>query len=578
MKKILTYTALPFLLLACSKTPPQPIVLPQPVVHHEPLQITSSGQISRDLFRSFWVLPSKDQDMIHLGIIPSAKTISFSSTFDFRIRVHEEHKHWDIFSPAGVLWEIQQSQVLRPQLVRYFATIDYHMTQPGEHIQNNLLLPWIKRGFKQAQWIGPPKMDAKNQKHQLTRYFLSVSDFQDEKTAKAFCRKFNRQYGKKCSVIGRVELPLLGAGKLVAKNSNFEKSFKGILELITEERQYIHVHNVPIKLLSNDKKSLPIHDQLFILPNTKEEFSVVEALPLKNYLEGVLPSEIYPTAPIEALKSQAIIARTYTLSQLWSRYSLEPFYTCVTTQCQAYHGKKKIYPQVRKAVVQTKDQVLKTKADNFAKTFYHSSSGGKTDDANIIFTHSKYVKLSKKGAGYKGNTNDFIKQKMIDLQDEQTVRNVIKNKEQTYCNITRYTKNSDTWHRSFSAKQLLSIFGSAVTNLSVLQRGFSGRITALEITTKRNTKTITNELSIRKTFGGLPSSLMVFDIIKNSDGTINKLEILGRGRGHGVGLSQLGAIGRAQHHQNYQQILRAYYPKTNLTTILTHPSPAHHHR
>jgi SpoIID/LytB domain protein len=78
-------------------------------------------------------------------------------------------------------------------------------------------------------------------------------------------------------------------------------------------------------------------------------------------------------------------------------------------------------------------------------------------------------------------------------------------------------------------------------------------------------KVLYSELAIRRALGNLPSSMMVFDIKKQGN-RITSLHIFGRGQGHGVGLSQVGAIGRAERGQNYWQILQAYYPGTRLST------------
>ena len=103
-------------------------------------------------------------------------------------------------------------------------------------------------------------------------------------------------------------------------------------------------------------------------------------------------------------------------------------------------------------------------------------------------------------------------------------------------------------------------------SVEVLQRGFSGRAIVLKLTTATGHKLVNGELPIRSLFGGLPSSFAVFEAqIKGK--AIRSLTILGRGSGHGVGLSQMGAIGRALDGQDYEQILETYYPGTILTSL-----------
>lgn len=548
------------MMVGCQRPAPAPIVLPAPVVHHTPKQISDSGKITRDLYRSFWVLPSKDSDSIALGLLPSSPKITFSSTQDFRIRVHEEYRYWDILAPAGATWTVEKSEEIRPALVRYFVTIDNQLIGPGQFVENNRTLDWIQKGYKHTQWVGPPKMDARNQKKQLLRYFLSVEDFTDAKQAQDFCDAFRKKHRTPCRVIGRIELPLLGQGILRAKQSNFSRKFQGVIELIPPSKGSVVIYNVPVSMMTDETKNIPIQDQTFVLPNAQEAFTVVEKVSLGRYLEGVLPSEIYPSAPLEALKSQAVIARTYTLSQLWSNYATEPFYTCITTQCQAYHGKKQRHRNVERAIQSTQNMVLKKSDQAFAQTFYHASSGGKTDSATSIFRGTP--------TAYPGGTVEMLSKPIANLQNETSLQRHIINKSPTYCSVTRFSNKHVQWKRTLSAKELKHIFGAPVTNIIVVTRSVSGRITKMRVTTTQKTITLSDQLVIRQKFKNLPSSMMFFDVKQNTDGLITSLTIMGRGYGHGVGLSQLGAIGRAQSGQDFSSILKAYYPNTRLSTIL----------
>jgi|GEM_PF-5468876 len=557
---LLPSVVLGLLSLACQKNvppPPTPKLLPQ-IIKLEPSQLSSSGLLSRDLYRSFWVLPSKDEDPIHIGLIPSSKKIEVSSEHSFRIRVHQEHKSWDIVSPPGMSWTIEFSKRLRPKMVRYFATIEHRMLKPGQHLENNLLLPWIDTGFKKTQWVGPPKMDARNTKSQITRHFLALDVFSQKQQAEEFCQRFEAGHSQACTVVGRMDLPALGRGILRGFDGRFSESFTGLLEMIPSPT--IDLHHVPTKLLSDDKKSLTIRDSLFVIPNAQNELTVVEVLSLKDYLSGVIPTEIFPNAPLEALKAQAIIARTYTLSQLWSRYALEPFYTCVTTRCQAYHGRKKIHKNVLRSIQETKNLVLKNSDEpfDFTQTFYHASSGGITDDSDIIFGTQTF---------YPGATVDLLSHHRLDLKQTLNVRKLIDQGIPTYCAQNSFSKGHEKWHKKLSSKTLKQMLGQSIKDIRVLKRGVSGRAIKLRIVFASSEKIIHGELNIRKAFGGLPSSLFYMIKKQNHQG-LSQVSFVGRGRGHGVGLSQLGAIGRAQAGQNMRKILNAYYPTTILKPIL----------
>jgi SpoIID/LytB domain protein len=93
----------------------------------------------------------------------------------------------------------------------------------------------------------------------------------------------------------------------------------------------------------------------------------------------------------------------------------------------------------------------------------------------------------------------------------------------------------------------------------VLERGVSGRSRSIEISGSLGTVQVRGELNIRKLFGMLNSSLFLIDIERSPTGALQALIFRGGGWGHGVGMCQLGAIGRAERGQDYKAILRHYF-------------------
>ncbi|MEZ4846142.1 MAG: hypothetical protein R2877_04085 [Bdellovibrionota bacterium] len=163
-----------------------------------------------------------------------------------------------------------------------------------------------------------------------------------------------------------------------------------------------------------------------------------------------------------------------------------------------------------------------------------------------------------------------MEDKNIDLKKNENVSRFLHSHPSTYCSISRFSKGTN-WTYKFDQQELNAILKKAqlsppLKSIEVLQRGLSGRAVALRIKTATGQKVINGELQIRSLFNALPSSLAVFEP-QMSGGIIKSLTVIGRGSGHGVGLSQMGAIGRALEGQDYEQILESYYPGTLLTSI-----------
>lgn len=122
-----------------------------------------------------------------------------------------------------------------------------------------------------------------------------------------------------------------------------------------------------------------------VIYNIKGRLTVVNSLPLEEYLLGVVPSEMPSKWNIEAHKAQAIAARSYALANLNKRnshgYDLKD-----TPLDQAYGGASSETPQTTRAVLSTRGEVL-TYNNKIIPAYYHASAGGKTNSAGSVWNH-----------------------------------------------------------------------------------------------------------------------------------------------------------------------------------------------
>src|SRR5579883_2561296 len=122
-----------------------------------------------------------------------------------------------------------------------------------------------------------------------------------------------------------------------------------------------------------------------VFGNARNTFTVVNELPLEQYLLGVVPNELSPTTfgQIEALKAQAVAARTY-VARNSGQYKNEGYDICATDACQVYQGQGTENPLTTQAVTETRG-VIATYQDQPINALYSSTCGGKTEDAENIF-------------------------------------------------------------------------------------------------------------------------------------------------------------------------------------------------
>ncbi|YAI81614.1 MAG: SpoIID/LytB domain-containing protein [cyanobacterium endosymbiont of Rhopalodia sterrenbergii] len=249
--------------------------------------------------------------------------------------------------------------------------------------------------------------------------------------------------------------------------------------------------------------------------------TAVNMVDLEEYLYSVVGSEAYPTWPMEALKSQAVVARTYALyksSKAENRY----YDLDTTTRTQVYRGLETEFITTHEAVNGTTGQVL-THNGKVILAAFHSSSGGHTENVEDVWSSPlPYLR---------------------GVVDYDQLAPVFQ------------------WRKSFSAGQMGQLIGGigAVRSLIPQRTTPHGRIITLKVVGTRGSKNITDD-NLRKALD-LKSTL--FTVSANDE----TFQIDGRGYGHGIGLSQWGSHYLAEQGISYDQIVSHYYQNAQLTTL-----------
>jgi stage II sporulation protein D len=125
--------------------------------------------------------------------------------------------------------------------------------------------------------------------------------------------------------------------------------------------------------------------RILVFLNDRGTLNLINELPLEQYLRGVVPSEMGPEQynQVEALKAQAVAARTYALKNL-GEFAREGYDICATPRCQVYGGMDVEHPLSTRAVEETAGQVLLYRGE-LVDALYSSTCGGHTEDAKVMF-------------------------------------------------------------------------------------------------------------------------------------------------------------------------------------------------
>jgi len=335
-------------------------------------------------------------------------------------------------------------------------------------------------------------------------------------------------------------------------------------------------------------------------------FAVVNEIPLEEYLESVISSEMSASAPPELLKSHAILSRSWLLAALQKRqapqerpggtggmieserevvrwYDREEhdlFDVCADDHCQRYHGATRITsPEAGRAVRETRGVAL-TWGDEVCDARYSKACGGRTevfetawDDAPRPYLTSVAdapVPYAPAASGDEAAIwRPWAEDAYCNMKDKAILEKILPA-------FDRETESFFRWTVEYSRRELEEIlyeksgfdFG-ALLELEPLDRGPSGRIRRLRVVGSKMSMIVGKELEIRRWLSRrhLYSSAFVVRIAGGGKAAPERFILDGAGWGHGVGLCQIGAAAMASRGMSASRIMGHYFPGAALTRL-----------
>ncbi|MCX8069854.1 MAG: SpoIID/LytB domain-containing protein [Thermodesulfovibrionales bacterium] len=250
---------------------------------------------------------------------------------------------------------------------------------------------------------------------------------------------------------------------------------------------------------------------------------LINEIPFEEYIKGVVAGEMGSNWEIEALKAQSVAARTYALFQIKYGPAQKPikFHVSSSVMHQVYKSGN-VPESISRAVDETKGEIITFEGKPII-AYYHSTSGGKTEEASEVFSKSyPYlipIETSSELSPY------HVWERKIPLQE---IENAI---------------------------QIKGIKDIAIDSFTASNRVKNFRLQ------RENNESLFAAKDLRRLLGWdrLPSTLIT-NIVKEDDALV----IEGRGYGHGVGMCQWTALDLAKKGMNYKEILSFFYPGTTI--------------
>jgi len=293
--------------------------------------------------------------------------------------------------------------------------------------------------------------------------------------------------------------------------------------------------------------------------------TVVNIVNMGDYLLGVVPAELPASWPMEALKAQAIIARSYAIAYR-GRFADRGFDIWGDARSQAYGGVGGEHPRSTAAVNATRGMILVGESGEPLAAYYSANHGGHSEDSLVMWGREAYMQAVQ---------DRLLPPRTSPLPPDDLFR-WIRDNPPTYSNIPGFFfANTYRWERWISPQEIrrrliadwrVSQDPGEIRQIVTRGRGISGRIVELEVQGSAGTLRVRGD-AIWFTMGGLRSSLFSIRSKQGADGGVQYFVFQGAGYGHGMGMDQHAAAGKASLGMNAKEILRHFYPRASLRQI-----------
>lgn len=319
-----------------------------------------------------------------------------------------------------------------------------------------------------------------------------------------------------------------------------------------------------------------------------QNVDIINYVHIENYLYGVVPREIPASSHIEALKSQALVARSYTYSNR-NNHIKDGYNLCDTVHCQVYGGYDNEHAATNRAVDETVGEYI-TYNGEIISANYHSNSGGYTENSHDVWTANlpylsaiedrfsenapnstwsysiSAAELKSKLSASGINIGDIQGIEILEVSEGQRVKNVrivgssgyhtIKGID--FRNIIGASNLKSTWF-SVNSGEIQSY-----SNTVYILDGYSSKPIETNLTNPfvidGNSHIGVSRSAVKRSADSISNALNTNGYVSNP----SQIVFNGRGFGHGVGMSQYGAMEMAKQGYSYVDIITHYYRGVNI--------------
>ncbi|MCK5214756.1 MAG: SpoIID/LytB domain-containing protein [Candidatus Omnitrophica bacterium] len=304
----------------------------------------------------------------------------------------------------------------------------------------------------------------------------------------------------------------------------------GSFEFVQDRLRFIPKRDVSLMVQDKERRYRGFID---IVRTKDDKLLAINIVNVEDYIRGVLYHEVSHRWPMEALKVQAVAARTYALYRM-KTHSKSPYDVTNDIYSQVYGGRISEKYRTNIAVARTEGEVMLFNGE-ILPAYYHATCGGHSENAAELWNHESMLPLRGVTCRFCMESPHYNWKKNIRLKDIQE------------------KLNANGYNLGL------------IKEIRVIDRNPSERIKTLELVTRDGKKATVSGKDFRQIIGP--------NVIKSNNYYVVMkgyyCDFIGKGWGHGVGMCQWGAQGMARQRFEYKDILEFYYPGIHITDFMS---------
>lgn len=535
-------------------------LLPSPALAQTQSELSSADR-QRMLYAAQLTFTGEGDPIVRLGLAENMAEAQFTPSAPVRVLPHGEGGA-AIELPANRTYTVTVTRS-QPGAYKHWIVVDRVPISARAELERSQKT-WLERGYPTESFEVGGLFAVRGKVFDSRAVLLGIGGMEQAVEAEKLQTKLRATYGIEGGIHAQLvsypsnEMTLTTPGGVFTIRN---RDFLQISPVAGQEEQIRYkIPEIP-KTYGGGTETRTYTGTLIFAPDRRGKIVIINSLGAERVLKGVVPSEIFASAPPAALQAQAIAARNEIFAAVGVRNLADPYMLRTDVYDQVYKGVGAEDARTSKAVEATRGQVMFF-GDQIVEAFYSANAGGFTENNENVWDMAPRPYLRGKADA----PADKVPEAWRDgISDDELDDFITKGLPAYSRDAPVSSSKTFRWTASVepdTAERWLKERGQIIGDLQsveILQRGRSGRIVRMKLKGSMGEAVVERELNVRKMFGGLRSGLFLFDAERDPKGNITRLNIRGAGFGHGVGMCQTGATGMAAQGKKAADILKHYY-------------------